>query len=87
MSSLPLRQLLFNYQLTTGQVYLRACLLAVPLIVNLVGTPGSLLARAIACAPLRFLGRISYALYLFHLLMRNVVYHYMPNNSIYLNAR
>ena len=31
--------LLFNYQLTTEQVYLRACLLAVPLIVNLVGTP------------------------------------------------
>jgi peptidoglycan/LPS O-acetylase OafA/YrhL len=78
--------LLFNYQLTTGQVYLRACLLAVPLIANLVGTPGSLLARAIACAPLRFLGRISYALYLFHLLMRNVVYHYMPHNSIYVNA-
>ena len=78
--------LLFNYQLTTEQVYLRACLLAVPLIVNLVGAPGSLLVRAIACAPLRFLGRISYALYLFHLLMRNVVYHYMPNNSIYLNA-
>jgi peptidoglycan/LPS O-acetylase OafA/YrhL len=78
--------LLFNYQLTTEQVYLRACLLAVPLIVNLVGTPGSLLARAIACPPLRFLGRISYALYLFHLLMRNVVYHYLPHGSIYLNA-
>ena len=78
--------LLFNYQLTTGQVYLRACLLAVPLIVNLVGTPNSVVARAIGCAPLRFLGRISYALYLFHLLLRNVVYHYMPNNSIYLNA-
>ncbi len=71
---------------TTEQVYLRACLLAVPLIVNLVGTPSSLLARAIACPPLRFLGRISYALYLFHLLMRNVVYHYLPHNSIYLNA-
>jgi len=78
--------LLFNYRLSTEQVYLRACLLAVPLIVNLVGTPHSLLARAIACAPLRFLGRISYALYLFHLLMRNVVYHYVPNGSIYLNA-
>jgi peptidoglycan/LPS O-acetylase OafA/YrhL len=78
--------LLFDYQLTTEQVYLRACLLAVPLIVNLVGTPGSLLARAIACPPLRFLGRISYALYLFHLLTRNVVYHYMPNGSVYLNA-
>ena len=78
--------LLFNYQLTTEQVYLRACLLAVPLIVSLVGTPGSLLARAIACPPLRFLGRISYALYLLHLLTRNVVYHYMPNGSVYLNA-
>ena len=36
--------LLFNYQLSTEQVYLGACLLAVPLIVNLVGTPG-------ACSP------------------------------------
>ena len=78
--------LLFNYQLTTEQVYLRACLLAVPLIVTLVGTPGSLLARGIACRPLRYLGRISYALYLFHLLARNVVYHYLPHGSIYLNA-
>lgn len=78
--------LLFNYQLTTEQVYLSACLLAVPLIVNLVGTPGSLLARVIACPPLRFLGRVSYALYLFHLLTRNVVYHYMPNGNLYVNA-
>ena len=56
------------------------------LIVSLVGTPDSLLARAIACPPLRFLGRVSYALYLFHLLARNVVYHYMPNGNVYLNA-
>jgi peptidoglycan/LPS O-acetylase OafA/YrhL len=78
--------LLFNYQLSTEQVYLSACLLAVPLIVTLVGTPESLLARAISCPPLRFLGRVSYALYLFHLLMRNVVYHYMPNGNVYVNA-
>jgi peptidoglycan/LPS O-acetylase OafA/YrhL len=78
--------LLFNYQLTTEQVYLSACLLAVPLIINLVGTPNSLLARAIGCPPLRFLGRVSYALYLFHLLARNVVYHYMPNGNLYVNA-
>jgi peptidoglycan/LPS O-acetylase OafA/YrhL len=78
--------LLFNNELTTEQVYLSACLLAVPLIINLVGTPESLLARAIACPPLRFLGRVSYALYLFHLLTRNVVYHYMPNGSVYVNA-
>lgn len=78
--------LLFNYALSTEQVYLSACLLAVPLIVNLVGTPGSLLSRVIACPPLRFLGRVSYALYLFHLLTRNVVYHYIPNGPLYLNA-
>jgi peptidoglycan/LPS O-acetylase OafA/YrhL len=79
-------RLLFDYALVTEQVYLRACLLAVPLILNLIGAPASLLARAVACAPLRYLGRISYALYLFHLLTRNVVYHYMPNGSIDLNA-
>ena len=78
--------LLFDYELSTEQVYLRACLLAVPLIVNLVGAPDSFIARAVASTPLRFLGRISYALYLFHLLMRNVVYHYLPTSSIYLNA-
>jgi peptidoglycan/LPS O-acetylase OafA/YrhL len=78
--------LLFNYALSTEQIYLSACLLAVPLIVNLVGTPHSLLARLIACPPLRFLGRVSYALYLFHLLARNVIYHYMPGGSLYLNA-
>lgn len=78
--------LLFDHSISTEQIYLRACALAVPLIVNLVGIPGSLLARAIACAPLRFLGRISYALYLFHLLVRNVVYHYLPAGPVYLNA-
>jgi peptidoglycan/LPS O-acetylase OafA/YrhL len=78
--------LLFNYQLSTEQIYLSACLLAVPLIISLVGTPDSLLARAISCPPLRFLGRVSYALYLIHLLMRNVVYHYMPGGNVYVNA-
>jgi len=79
-------RLLFDYQLATEQVYLYACLLAVPLIVNLLGAPQSLLARAIACAPLRYLGRISYALYLLHLLARNVVHHYLPHGSVDLNA-
>jgi peptidoglycan/LPS O-acetylase OafA/YrhL len=79
-------QLLFNQTLLLDQVYTRACLLAVLLIVLLVGTPRSVIARLIGCAPLRYLGRISYALYLFHLLIRNVVYHYMPNASIDLSA-
>lgn len=79
-------RLLFDYALLTEQVYLRACLLAVPLIVTLIGAPRSLLARALAWAPLRYLGRISYALYLFHLIARDVVYHYMPGASTDLNA-
>ena len=52
----------------------------------LIGTPRSLVARFIGCAPLRYLGKISYALYLFHLLIRNVVYNYMPTSSLYLTA-
>jgi peptidoglycan/LPS O-acetylase OafA/YrhL len=79
-------RLLFDYALLTEQVYLRACMLAVPLIVMLIGAPRSLLARVVACAPLRYLGRISYALYLFHLIARNVVYHYMPGGSTDLKA-
>jgi peptidoglycan/LPS O-acetylase OafA/YrhL len=79
-------RLLFNYQLDTEQIYLRACLIAVPLIMTLLSAPASLMARLIASAPLRYLGRISYSLYLFHLLTRNVVYHYRPHGSIDLNA-
>jgi peptidoglycan/LPS O-acetylase OafA/YrhL len=79
-------RLLFDYALLTEQVYLRACLLAVPLIVMLIGAPRSLLARVLGCPPLRYLGRISYALYLFHLIARDVVYHYMPAGSTDLNA-
>ncbi len=56
------------------------------MIVNLLATPKSLLARAIACPPLRWLGRISYSLYLYHLLVRNVLYHYEPKLPIYESA-
>jgi peptidoglycan/LPS O-acetylase OafA/YrhL len=79
-------RLLFNYQLDTEQIYLRSCLIAVPLIMTLLSAPASLMARLIASPPLRYLGRISYSLYLFHLLTRNVVYHYRPHGSIDLNA-
>jgi peptidoglycan/LPS O-acetylase OafA/YrhL len=53
---------------------------------TLLSAPASLMTRLIALAPLRYLGRISYSLYLFHLLTRNVVYHYRPHGSIDLNA-
>jgi peptidoglycan/LPS O-acetylase OafA/YrhL len=79
-------KLLFNDQMTTEQIYLRACLIAVPLIMTLLSTPKGLMTRLIAIAPLRYLGRISYSLYLYHLLMRNVVYTYRPNGSIDVNA-
>jgi peptidoglycan/LPS O-acetylase OafA/YrhL len=68
-------RLLFNYQLDTEQIYLRSCLIAVPLIMTLLSAPASLMARLIASPPLRYLGRISYSLYLFH-----------PHGSIDLNA-
>ncbi len=78
--------LLADDQLATERVYLSACLVAVPLIISLIGTQDGPLARLVAAAPLRALGRISYGLYLFHLLARNVVYHYLPAGSVYLNA-
>jgi peptidoglycan/LPS O-acetylase OafA/YrhL len=74
-------KLLFNDQMTTEQIYLRACLIAVPLIMTLLSTPKGLMTRLIAIAPLRYLGRISYSLYLYHLLMRNVVYTYRSGSA------
>ena len=60
--------------------------IGIGLIVLLVDAPASLPARALSLGPVRFLGRISYGLYLFHLLVRNVVYHYLPAGSVYVNA-
>jgi peptidoglycan/LPS O-acetylase OafA/YrhL len=39
------------------------------------------LARAIGCAPLRYIGRISYGLYLFNLLVRNLVLDGLPGHT------
>ena len=44
----------------------------------LIQVPRSLLGRAVSLAPLRFIGRISYCLYLIHLLVRNLMLHYFP---------
>ena len=79
--------LLFNqHAAARAGLYPRLPARGAVLIVMLVGSPNSLLARLISCPPLRYLGRISYSLYLFHLLIRNVVYNYMPNDSVYLTA-
>ncbi len=78
--------LLLDRGLPSVRVYLSACALSVGLIVLLIGAPTCILARVLSIAPLRFLGRISYGLYLYHLLLRNVVYHYLPGGSVYVNA-
>jgi len=51
------------------------------LIVNLMALPTSLLARIIGCRPLRQLGRISYALYLLHLPIYDMLRHWYPDAS------
>lgn len=79
-------RLLSDHTLLLGQVYTRACLLGVILIVMLLGSPQGPVTRVIGCAPLRYLGKISYSLYLFHLVIRNVVYNYMPTSSLYVTA-
>ena len=79
-------KLLLNDQMTTEQIYLWACLIAVPLIIALLSAPRGVVTRLIAIAPLRYLGRISYSLYLYHLLIRNCVLNYLPNGSTDLNA-
>jgi peptidoglycan/LPS O-acetylase OafA/YrhL len=62
--------------------YIDACLIGLLLIVNLLALPSSLPARLIGAAPLRYLGRISYALYLLHLPTYNLVRHWFPGASI-----
>jgi len=79
--------LLFAGQrLETRDIYLAANALAVPLIIALLGAPGCLLARLIGSPPLRYVGRISYCLYLCHLMVRNLLLHYLPDLSTYLSA-
>jgi len=75
-------RLLFNYTLPVRDVYLYACVLGIVMIVNLMSLPDSLPARLIGCAPLLYLGRISYSLYLYHLVIFNLLNHYFPAASI-----
>ncbi len=65
-------------------VYLTANVLAVALIIALLSGPGGLLGKLIGSRPLRYVGRISYCLYLCHLLVRNLLYHYVLGLPTYL---
>jgi len=68
-----------DVDLPVRTAYLEASVIGVLLIVNLTALPSSLLARVIGCQPLRYLGRVSYALYLLHLPIYNLLRHYMPD--------
>jgi peptidoglycan/LPS O-acetylase OafA/YrhL len=74
--------ILSDVDLPTRWTYLGAVLVAVPLMLSLLSSRG-VLARLIASPPLRYLGRISYGLYLCNLLINNLVMHYLPGRSVY----
>ena len=59
-------------------VFLGAAAIALPSLLLLIQVPHSLLGRAVSAAPLRFVGRVSYCLYLIHLLVRNLLMHLFP---------
>ena len=72
--------ILFDVDLPTRWTYLGAVLVAVPLMLSLLGS-GGVLARVVASPPLRYLGKISYGLYLCNLLFNNLLMHYVPGRS------
>jgi len=77
---------LVDPQLPLRWVYLGSAVIAVPLIVNLLSAGDGVIARVLACAPLRYIGRISYALYLCNLMIQSLLMHYVPGRSQYFYA-
>ncbi len=59
-------------------VFLGAAGIALPVLLLLIQVPRSLLGRVVSVAPLRCVGRVSYCLYLVHLLVRNLILHEFP---------
>lgn len=74
--------LLFLTALPARTVYLSACVLAVVLIINLMELSGARTTGVLRWRPLRRLGRISYALYLFHLPIFDLLQHWFPSASV-----
>jgi peptidoglycan/LPS O-acetylase OafA/YrhL len=73
--------------------YLSAGVLAALLIVNLLsddgaagGAPQRSLARLLGSPPLRYIGRISYGIYLYHLPIYYLLWTYVPGRSPYFYA-
>jgi peptidoglycan/LPS O-acetylase OafA/YrhL len=75
-----------HHRAQTRDIYLAANALAVSLIIALLDAPECLLAKLIGSRPLRHVGRISYCLYLCHLLIHNLLQHYFPGLSLHLCA-
>jgi peptidoglycan/LPS O-acetylase OafA/YrhL len=78
--------LLFDHTLPLRWIYLGCAALAVPLIVTLLSATDGLIASVLRCRPLAYLGRISYSLYLFNLMIHNLATHYLPDRSTYFYA-
>jgi peptidoglycan/LPS O-acetylase OafA/YrhL len=78
--------LLFDDSPQLRWIYLGCAAIAVPLILALLSAADGFLARALRCAPLAYLGKISYALYLFNLVIHNLAIHYLPGRSLYFYA-
>jgi peptidoglycan/LPS O-acetylase OafA/YrhL len=57
-------------------VFLGAAAVTLPALLLLIQVPNTILGRVLAWAPLRAVGRISYGVYLFHLMIRNLFLHY-----------
>jgi peptidoglycan/LPS O-acetylase OafA/YrhL len=54
---------------------------SVTLIVCLLERDHGVLARLLSSRPLRYVGRISYGLYLFNLLVRNLLVEFLPGHT------
>lgn len=61
--------------------YVPAAALAALLIVNMLGGSDCLLERALRWRPLRYIGRISYGIYLYHLPIYWLLWTYVPGRS------
>jgi len=78
--------LLFDHSLPLRWIYLGSAAIAVPLIITLLSAADGVVARVLTARPLRYLGRISYGLYLCNLLIHNLATHYFSGRSLYFYA-
>ena len=60
-------------------LYLEAAALALPGLLLVIQVPDSLFGRVLSAVPLRAVGRVSYCLYLIHLLIRNAIVQVLPS--------